>query len=66
MITPTQRKREDRERALLWLFIGSRGLLDGFKEFYRLHRSKSMEEIDNEFKNLINSQDNESNSNSKP
>lgn len=66
MITPTQRKREDRERALLWLFIGSRGLLDDFKEFYRLHRSKSLEEIDNEFKQLINSQDNESNSNSKP
>ena len=66
MITPTQRKREERERAILWLFIGSKGLLYDFKEFYRLHQSKSLEDIDNEFKQLINAQENESNSNCKP
>ncbi len=53
MYTPTQqRKQDERQTALLWLFIASRGQLQEFREFYKLHHSQTLAEIENELKKL--------------
>lgn len=59
--TTAQRKQEAQEEkktALLWLFVASRGLLADFTDFYKLHHSQTMEEIDREFKKLLKNRDN--------
>ena len=52
--TARERAEDEKKSALLWLFIASRGLLPDFTEFYRLHRSQSLQEIDSEFRTLQN------------
>ena len=50
--TIADRKDEEKRVALLWMYIASKGLLPDFTEYYKLHRSKTMEEIDKEFKSI--------------
>lgn len=50
--TIAELKDEEKRVALLWMYIASKGLLPDFTEFYRLHRSKTMEEIEKEFKSI--------------
>lgn len=54
----TQRKREEKQIALLWLYLCSKGLLTDFKQFYRLHQAQTLEQIDEEMKKLLNDKDN--------
>lgn len=56
--TIKEQRAEEKRTALLWLFITSRGLLPDFTEFYKLHHSQTMEEIDREFYKLQNTTDN--------
>lgn len=51
-----ERMAEERKTALLWLFVASRGLLSDFTDFYKLHHSQTMEEINREFIDLLNSE----------
>ena len=51
------RQTEERKTALLWLYLASKGLIPDFTEFYKLHHSQTMEEIDREFYKLQNHTD---------
>ncbi len=50
--TAAERLEAERKTALLWLFVASEGLLQEFTEFYRRHRSQTLEEIDNELRSI--------------
>ncbi len=48
--TVRQRAQEERQTALLWLFIAQRGLLPEFTEFYKAHHDTPMMRIDELFR----------------
>lgn len=52
--TTAQRRDEERQQALLWLFLTSRGLVEEFTAFCKANRDRTTNEIDNEIKRLTN------------
>lgn len=56
--TIAEQREEEKRAALLWLYVCSKGLLQDFTEFYKLHHSQTLEEIDRELKELLKEKDN--------
>ena len=54
--TVAQRREEDKQQALLWLFLTSRGLVGEFTAFCKANREKTITEIDNEIKQYTTKQ----------
>jgi uncharacterized protein YydD (DUF2326 family) len=50
--TTAQKRDEDKQQALLWLFLTSRGLVEEFTAFCKANRDRTVNEIDNEIKQL--------------
>lgn len=59
--TIREQRDEEKRTAILWLFIASRGLLQDFTDFYKLHHSQTLTEIDREFYKLQNTSNDENN-----
>lgn len=56
--TIREQRDEEKRTALLWFYICSKGLLQDFTEFCKLHHSQTLQEIDREFKELLNKEEN--------
>lgn len=50
--TTAQKRDEDKQQALLWLFLTSRGLVEEFTTFCKVNRDRTVSDIDNEIKQL--------------
>ena len=48
--TIRQRVAEERQTALLWLFLAQRGLLPEFTAFYKAHHDDTMQTIEQLFR----------------
>lgn len=50
--TTAQRRDEEKQKALLWLFLTSRGLVEEYTAFCKVNSDRTVSEIDNEIKQL--------------
>lgn len=56
--TITQRQRNEKQTALLWLYLASEGLLESFTEFCRSRRDLSLAEVERELREITNQPNN--------
>ena len=48
----TERTKDEKREAILWLYLHAKGLIEDFTGFYDSHRAKTLEEIEREIREI--------------
>lgn len=48
----SERQKDEKREAILWLYLHAKGLIGDFTSFYDLHRAKTLDEIERELREI--------------